>query len=836
MRERDEGRLGERKPRPLAAALVVGGVAAAITALVAQPHLIPPSWVAALVPGVATEMEVVGGASVDVEVAPALDSLDAAERAAVETRLGQLGVELTERGTIEVVGVGPDDAVEWLQEGLRRGLLRVVEVKEASDRMQRIHGRVASGDPRAVELGVVAPPQDEWDHEVTGERYSDWYLRAARRRDLERYLEELAVADPTFAPEAGFAFVFERTDSRWGDEAPGWRSYYVRDRAALGDRHVADATVYWNDTTSQADVLLEFTPEGARLFAEFTGRMVGRKLAILVDGEVIAAPIVMSRVDGGRTSLSMGGDDSLAGALVEVVRGEPLSAGFRIGRARAVPASVSSAQLQAARWLLALVVGLLLAVPLWALGRFARPLDPAVERAASRSRLLPWRRALVTAGGAVLAAAGALVTMVSYEELFTEELFTADASVVVPHLPLSLIGVGIFPFLAAFVLVEAVALLVPRWRPLRVGGPTGRARLGIATAILGVALAVAHSWLVALWLTGFDPVPGAPVVEAAGAFHPTFAVLSAGTIVLGLIALLIDRHGLGSGFVAVLLGGLALEPLRIAERIGVERFNLASGLAVGLALALTAVMTSLVLRWRTRGAGPLARFRAPAAGLVPLGLAGCASTLLWFWPVAEMSVSSWLAPLPGGTPDKPAVELAALIALSLVLSWLFSRPSRLGGAATALDRAAARRLWSGFAWVAALSTVYLVGLFLLDRLARLWMPWPLDSVGVVPIAAAALVTAAIMDLVAEWRAMWRRDDLRPIWPLHQVQRADQVLDALVRNGVQVHARGLYVRSMLHFFAPFVPVLLFVPEAQAQEARAIVAAQLGAGQASAGRSI
>ena len=82
-----------------------------------------------------------------------------------------------------------------------------------------------------------------------------------------------------------------------------------------------------------------------------------------------------------------------------------------------------------------------------------------------------------------------------------------------------------------------------------------------------------------------------------------------------------------------------------------------------------------------------------------------------------------------------------------------------------------------------------------------------------------------MDLIAEWRAFRRRDDLVPIWPLHQVQQVDLVTGALVRNEIDVHTRGLYLRLLLHFFGPFVPVLIYVPAAQAEEARAIIRAQI-----------
>lgn len=46
-------------------------------------------------------------------------------------------------------------------------------------------------------------------------------------------------------------------------------------------------------------VSFEMTPKGGREFAELTGRHVGRRLAIILDGKVFSAPVIRSRIGGG---------------------------------------------------------------------------------------------------------------------------------------------------------------------------------------------------------------------------------------------------------------------------------------------------------------------------------------------------------------------------------------------------------------------------------------------------------------------------------------------------------------------------------------------------------
>ena len=50
------------------------------------------------------------------------------------------------------------------------------------------------------------------------------------------------------------------------------------------------------------------------------------------------------------------------------------------------------------------------------------------------------------------------------------------------------------PFVNACLLVELVALVVPRWSALRHGGPAGRAKLARASALLGIVLAAFQGW------------------------------------------------------------------------------------------------------------------------------------------------------------------------------------------------------------------------------------------------------------------------------------------------------------------------------------------------------
>lgn len=55
---------------------------------------------------------------------------------------------------------------------------------------------------------------------------------------------------------------------------------------------------------NQAVVALEFNEEGGQKFADLTARNIGRQIAIVLDGDVLTAPVVQEAITGGRAQIS----------------------------------------------------------------------------------------------------------------------------------------------------------------------------------------------------------------------------------------------------------------------------------------------------------------------------------------------------------------------------------------------------------------------------------------------------------------------------------------------------------------------------------------------------
>lgn len=81
---------------------------------------------------------------------------------------------------------------------------------------------------------------------------------------------------------------------------------------------LTEAKVSFDGVTGKPVVLIEFNDGGEKKFAELTERNVGRQLPIILDGQVISAPVVRDKIVGGSAQIT--GDFSLDEAKELVIQ------------------------------------------------------------------------------------------------------------------------------------------------------------------------------------------------------------------------------------------------------------------------------------------------------------------------------------------------------------------------------------------------------------------------------------------------------------------------------------------------------------------------------------
>ena len=91
----------------------------------------------------------------------------------------------------------------------------------------------------------------------------------------------------------------------------GWRTLYMFSRADVTGDYITDASVQQDQQQGLGSyyVLITFSPAGADRFEEVTGANVGRRFAIILDDVVDSAPVIKTKIGGGRATITMGAGD-----------------------------------------------------------------------------------------------------------------------------------------------------------------------------------------------------------------------------------------------------------------------------------------------------------------------------------------------------------------------------------------------------------------------------------------------------------------------------------------------------------------------------------------------
>ncbi|MFO0675643.1 MAG: protein translocase subunit SecD [Polyangiaceae bacterium] len=111
--------------------------------------------------------------------------------------------------------------------------------------------------------------------------------------------------------QVGFMPVMDSGEEGGKIEQIGWRTYYLFARAEVTGDYITDANVA-QDTQQgmgQYYVGISFSPAGADRFEEVTGANVQRRFAIMLDEVIDSAPVIRTKIAGGRASITLGAGD-----------------------------------------------------------------------------------------------------------------------------------------------------------------------------------------------------------------------------------------------------------------------------------------------------------------------------------------------------------------------------------------------------------------------------------------------------------------------------------------------------------------------------------------------
>ncbi len=118
------------------------------------------------------------------------------------------------------------------------------------------------------------------------------------------------------------------------------QSFLLKKEAKVTGADLVNANVQIGGQWNEPFVELEFNEEGAKKFAEVTGDNIGKKLAIVLDGNIHSAPVIRDRIPNGKAQISGSFSMDEAKDLAIVLRAGALPAPVTISETRIVGPSL----------------------------------------------------------------------------------------------------------------------------------------------------------------------------------------------------------------------------------------------------------------------------------------------------------------------------------------------------------------------------------------------------------------------------------------------------------------------------------------------------------------
>ncbi len=215
----------------------------------------------------------------------------------------RLGLDL-QGGTSFLVGMDTN----WLAANTTNGIMA-----QQGGRQTMLYQAVEVLRKRVDKIGVAEPIiQPEGDDRILIQLpgLSDADKDRARENIKKAAYLELRMVHPDSGKlvsqglsEPGYEVLRLKGTSTNGDS--GFNSLLVEKKPVLTGKHITSARVD-RDALGRSEVDFNLDSEGADIFATYTRENVGHSMAIVLDKELISAPVIKTAIEGGGVSISGG--------------------------------------------------------------------------------------------------------------------------------------------------------------------------------------------------------------------------------------------------------------------------------------------------------------------------------------------------------------------------------------------------------------------------------------------------------------------------------------------------------------------------------------------------
>lgn len=382
----------------------------------------------------------------------------------------------------------------------------------------------------------------------------------------------------------------------------------------------------------------------------------------------------------------------------------------------------------------------------------------------------------------------------------------------------SILLLGIAPFISGFFIVEIISFLVPSGRRLRSGGIEGRGKLNRIALQASLFICVFQSLAVAFSLERAGATEGPGTWPGYGwIFRILVCVtLTAGAGLVYWLAQLISRRGIANGFCVLIAVDILVPLLRsfgLGEDLGLayrsEYFPLAAVALVALFIYFKRTVRFELHRKESAESATLDLPTFPQ-GIIPLtsigGLVGLAGA------IQAMRSSRFIETLLSSR-FLPMVSIVWIVVCSIVGVWMFSSSKRIANNLpfkVELDDRFRRLLRNQSIWGVAILVACLAFPAIVD--------WRLTQTFMFNYANMIALVAIAMDVFEQWRFSWEKGESAALIELDNPHLASYIKGTLQRNGIDAVVQTYHYRRLLFFFGPLMKMRVLVAAEDYEKAR------------------
>ncbi|MFX0198570.1 MAG: hypothetical protein ACFFCW_20815 [Candidatus Hodarchaeota archaeon] len=396
-----------------------------------------------------------------------------------------------------------------------------------------------------------------------------------------------------------------------------------------------------------------------------------------------------------------------------------------------------------------------------------------------------------------------------------------------PHI--SILALGLMPYVSAYVIVEIFSVLIPPFKSWRAQGTRGRQKLFKSACFGTVLFAFLQGFQMAGGFEHIVLLDGTPLVLNPGWPFRLLCMLSitAGSFLLLWLAHLISTRGVGHGISILIFGGYVFSllswllqyPKGSPDREPFEAFLI---YLFSLGISIVAIVFAerrhkeIAVKFAD-GMDAKLSLKMTTAGTSPATIGALLTTL----PITLATLFGWsfLQFYEHNSILYYVVYVITILVLYFVLTALFHNPD---GLVDYLRKRNASVIFSGtteparfleksLELMALCGVIYLIVLTVVFDLASKVCRMPLGAIAII-----TLVTI-VLDVCREFNFRRDYEALCKVAEFHDLPKATLVKSVLVQKGIPCLLKGYYHRGLLYFFGPYVEISALVPKSKATEA-------------------